>query len=35
MQAVRILNERMEDPLQSLTDGTIGAVANLAAYEVS
>ena len=35
LEAIRILNGRMGDPVQSLTDGTFGAVAILALYEVS
>ncbi|KAF4631206.1 hypothetical protein G7Y89_g6916 [Cudoniella acicularis] len=31
--AMKIVNERLEDPAQALSDGTIAAVANLAIYE--
>jgi hypothetical protein len=34
-EAIRIVNERLEDPQQALSDGNIAAVANLAIYEVS
>ena len=33
-EAIRIVNERLQDPLQALSDGTIAAVANMAVYEV-
>lgn len=34
MEAVRIVNERLADVSQGLSDGTIAAVANMAVYEV-
>ena len=34
-QAIRIVNERLRDPKQALSDGNIAAVANMAVYEVS
>jgi hypothetical protein len=33
-QSVRILNKRLRDPLQEITDSTIAAVAGLALTEV-
>jgi hypothetical protein len=35
MEAIRILNERMRSPQLRTSDGTLGAVAVLANYEVS
>jgi hypothetical protein len=34
-QAARIVNERLADPNQALTNETIATVANMAAFEVS
>jgi hypothetical protein len=34
-EAMRIINERLQNPYQALTDVTIAAVANIAIYEVS
>lgn len=34
-EAIRIVNERLQSPLQALSDGTIATVANMAVYEVS
>jgi hypothetical protein len=34
MEAIRIINERLNDPLQSTSDETILAVSHLAGYEV-
>jgi len=33
-QTIRILNERLQDPLQEMSDSTIAAVAGLALTEV-
>lgn len=33
-EAIRIVNERLGDPIKRLSDGTIAAVANIAIYEV-
>jgi hypothetical protein len=33
--AARLVNEKLADPSQALSDEMIGTVANLAAYEVS
>jgi Fungal specific transcription factor domain len=34
-EAIRIINQRLSDPHQRVEDGTIAAIACLAAYEVS
>ena len=34
MEAVHIINERIETPTDAITDGNIGAIAGLASYEV-
>jgi hypothetical protein len=34
-EAIRIINERLGDPRRRVTDGTIAAIACLAAFEVS
>jgi hypothetical protein len=35
VQAAKIVNERLVDPAQALTNETIATVANMAAFEVS
>jgi hypothetical protein len=35
MEAIRIINERLDDLSCGISDGTIGAVASMASYEVS
>lgn len=35
MEAIRIINERLNDLSCGISDGTIGAVASMASYEVS
>lgn len=34
-EAIRMINKRIEEGNSSITDGTIGAVASLAVYEVA
>jgi hypothetical protein len=34
LEAIRILNTRLDDPVLSLSDGAIGTVASLALYEL-
>ena len=34
-EAIRIINQRLRDPHQCIEDGTVAAIACLAAYEVS
>ncbi len=34
MEAIRIINERLQDSGSGIGDGTIGAVASMASYEV-
>jgi hypothetical protein len=34
-EAIRIVNERLRDPSQALSDSNIAAVANMAVYEVT
>jgi hypothetical protein len=34
-EVIRIINERLSDPKRRVTDGTIAAIACLAAFEVS
>lgn len=33
-KALQLIKQRMEDPVEALSDGTIGAVVNIAGYEV-
>lgn len=35
MEAIRIVNQRIADATEALSDGTIAAVANIAVYEVN
>jgi Fungal specific transcription factor domain len=35
MEAIRIINERLNDLGCGISDGTVGAVASMASYEVS
>lgn len=35
MEGIRIINERLGDLSRGVSDGTVGAVASMASYEVS
>jgi hypothetical protein len=34
MESMKIINDRLEDVVTALTDGTLGTVASLSSYEV-
>ena len=33
-KALQLVNKRLEDPIEAMSDGTIGAVLNIAGHEV-